>query len=218
MAAQKSQKEEDERPRPSVVPVESRGDDAGSAVAPAPESALAEQVQKLAAEKQDLTNTLVRLQADFDNYRKRTDKERDQARHRGVENIIEQLLPVLDGFDRALAAHDDPAYEDYRKGFELIRKQLWDSTRQAGSPSNRVCWQRIRSQCASRCGARAHHRLSRWRGDRRIPAGVHIPQSSAASSNGARGERPPELMFALFCQALKKSEFSDSFSSDRIHI
>ena len=45
---------------------------------PAPESALAEQVQKLAAEKQDLTNTLVRLQADFDNYRKRTEKERDQ--------------------------------------------------------------------------------------------------------------------------------------------
>ena len=125
MAAQKSQKE-DERPRPGVAPVESSGDDAGSAAASASESALAEQLQKLAAEKQDLTNTLVRLQADFDNYRKRTEKEHDQARHRGVENLVEQLLPVLDGFDRALAAHADPAYEDYRKGFELIRKQLWD--------------------------------------------------------------------------------------------
>jgi molecular chaperone GrpE len=125
VAAQKSQKE-DERPRPGVAPVESSGDDAGSAAASASESALAEQLQKLAAEKQDLTNTLVRLQADFDNYRKRTEKEHDQARHRGVENLVEQLLPVLDGFDRALAAHDDPAYEDYRKGFELIRKQLWD--------------------------------------------------------------------------------------------
>jgi molecular chaperone GrpE len=125
VAAQKSQREE-EQPRPGVAPVESGGDDTGSAAVPAPESALAEQVQKLAAEKQDLTNTLVRLQADFDNYRKRTEKERDQARHRGVEHLVEQLLPVLDGFDRALAAHDDPAYEDYRKGFELIRKQLWD--------------------------------------------------------------------------------------------
>ena len=125
MAAQKSQKE-DERPRPGVAPVESSGDDAGSAAASGSESALAEQLQKLAAEKQDLTNTLVRLQADFDNYRKRTEKEHDQARHRGVENLVEQLLPVLDGFDRALAAHDDPGYEDYRKGFELIRKQLWD--------------------------------------------------------------------------------------------
>ena len=125
MAAQKSQKE-DERPKPGVAPVESSGDDAGPAAGPAPDSALAEQVQKLTGEKQDLTNTLVRLQADFDNYRKRTDKERDQARHRGIEHLIEQLLPVLDGFDRALAAHDDPAYENYRKGFELIRKQLWD--------------------------------------------------------------------------------------------
>ncbi len=125
MAAQKSQREE-EQPKPGVAPVESSGSEAGSASAPAPEAAPEDQVQKLTAEKQDLTNTLVRLQADFDNYRKRTEKERDQARHRGVENLIEQLLPVLDGFDRALAAHDDPAYEDYRKGFELIRKQLWD--------------------------------------------------------------------------------------------
>ena len=125
MAAQKSQREE-EQPKPGVAPVESGGDDAGSAAGPGPDSALTEQIQKFAAEKQDLTNTLVRLQADFDNYRKRTERERDQARHRGVENLIEQLLPVLDGFDRALAAHDDPAYEDYRKGFELIRKQLWD--------------------------------------------------------------------------------------------
>ena len=125
MAAQKGQRE-DEQPKTGVAPVESGGSDAASAAAPAPEAELAEQVQKLVAEKQDLTNTLVRLQADFDNYRKRIEKERDQARHRGVEHLVEQLLPVLDGFDRALAAHDDPAYEEYRKGFELIRKQLWD--------------------------------------------------------------------------------------------
>jgi molecular chaperone GrpE len=125
VAAQKGQRE-DEQPKTGVAPVESGGSDAASAAAPAPEAELAEQVQKLVAEKQDLTNTLVRLQADFDNYRKRIEKERDQARHRGVEHLVEQLLPVLDGFDRALAAHDDPAYEEYRKGFELIRKQLWD--------------------------------------------------------------------------------------------
>jgi molecular chaperone GrpE len=125
VAAQKGQRE-DEQPKTGVAPVESGGSDAASAAVPAPEAELAEQVQKLVAEKQDLTNTLVRLQADFDNYRKRIEKERDQARHRGVEHLVEQLLPVLDGFDRALAAHDDPAYEEYRKGFELIRKQLWD--------------------------------------------------------------------------------------------
>jgi len=125
VAAQKGQRG-DEQPMPGVAPVESSGSDAALAAAPAPEAGLAEQVQKLVTEKQDLTNTLVRLQADFENYRKRIEKERDQARHRSVEHLVEQLLPVLDGFDRALAAHDDPAYEEYRKGFELIRKQLWD--------------------------------------------------------------------------------------------
>ena len=52
----------------------------------------AEQLQKLLAEKQELMNTLVRRQADFENYRKRVEKERHQERHRGVEGLIEQLL------------------------------------------------------------------------------------------------------------------------------
>jgi molecular chaperone GrpE len=90
------------------------------------EVSLAEQVQKLLTEKQDLMSTLVRRQADFENYRKRIEKERHAERHRGVESLIEQILPVLDAFDRALAAHDDPAGEEFRKGFELIRRQLWD--------------------------------------------------------------------------------------------
>ena len=34
---------------------------------------------------------------------------------------------MLDGFERALSAHDDPAYEEYRKGLEIIYKQLWDT-------------------------------------------------------------------------------------------
>ena len=131
MSAQQKGQREDEQPKPGVASADSR-DDADLSAAAAAEAALAEQVQKLVGEKQDLTNTLVRLQADFDNYRKRTEKEHDQARHRGVEHLIEQLLPVLDGFDRALAAHDDPAYEDYRKGFELIRKQLWDGLSKQG--------------------------------------------------------------------------------------
>jgi molecular chaperone GrpE len=86
----------------------------------------AEQVQKLLAEKQELMDTLVRRQADFENYRKRVEKERHHDRHRGVELLVEGILPVLDAFDRALEARDDPEYAEYRKGFELIRKQLWD--------------------------------------------------------------------------------------------
>ncbi|MGB7023223.1 MAG: nucleotide exchange factor GrpE [Candidatus Acidiferrales bacterium] len=90
------------------------------------ETAPVADVEKLLAEKTDLRNTLVRLQADFDNYRKRIDRERHQERHRGAETLVEHLLPVLDAFDRAISAHPDAAHDEYRTGFQLIRKQLFD--------------------------------------------------------------------------------------------
>ncbi|HXW62384.1 MAG TPA: nucleotide exchange factor GrpE [Candidatus Acidoferrales bacterium] len=95
-------------------------------------AALAEQVQKLLVEKQELTETLVRRQADFENYRKRVEKERHHDRHRGAEALIEHLLPVLDAFDRALTESADSAYLEYRKGFELIRRQLWETLAKQG--------------------------------------------------------------------------------------
>lgn len=106
-------------PRADAPETETAGD------APA-EAAVTPEIEKLAAEKSDLKNTLVRLQADFDNYRKRTERERHQERHRGAEAVVEHLLPVLDAFDRAISSHRDAAHEEHRKGFELIRKQLFD--------------------------------------------------------------------------------------------
>ena len=70
-------------------------------------------------------STLVRRQADFDNFRKRVEKEKAQDRQRGIEVMIEQMLPVLDAFDRALAGPVTGGNADYRKGFELIRAQMW---------------------------------------------------------------------------------------------
>jgi len=109
-----------------------QGADSGVPLDPAPgenvggDPPSAEQFQKLLAEKQELTNTLLRRQADFDNYRKRVEKERSQDRHRGAEVLVEQMLPVLDGLDRALDLVKGSANEEFRKGFELIRRQLWD--------------------------------------------------------------------------------------------
>jgi molecular chaperone GrpE len=93
---------------------------------PSVEKVVSDELEKLAAEKADLKNTLIRLQADFDNYRKRIDRERHQERHRGAEALVEHLLPVLDGFDRAISAHRDAAHSEFRSGFELIRKQMFD--------------------------------------------------------------------------------------------
>jgi len=89
-------------------------------------AAVAAQLAKLQAEKDELRATMVRRQADFENYKKRVERERAEDRSRATAVIVEQVLPVLDGFERALAAHADPAYEEYRKGFELIYRQLLD--------------------------------------------------------------------------------------------
>ena len=104
----------------------------GPAPAPSDAAALADQLAVAQAEKEELRQTLVRRQADFENYRKRIERERLEESQRSIARLIEALLPVLDAFERALAAHDDPAYEDYRKGFELIYRQLWDAFERQG--------------------------------------------------------------------------------------
>lgn len=95
-------------------------------------AALAEQLASLQAEKDELWQTLIHRQADFENYRKRIERERREEDQRAVARVVEGMLPVLDAFERALAAHDDPAYEEYRKGFELIYRQLWDALSRQG--------------------------------------------------------------------------------------
>jgi len=113
-------------PESSDPPVEARQAEGTEA------AALAERASRLQAEKDELMQTLVRRQADFENYRKRVERERQEDRRHGIGRLIEDLLPVLDAFERALKAHDDPAYEEYRKGLELIYRQLWDTLARHG--------------------------------------------------------------------------------------
>jgi molecular chaperone GrpE len=90
------------------------------------------EVGKLAADLQDLRQTLLRRQADFDNYRKRIERERAEDSKRYTARAIEALIPIVDSFEHALAAHREAAYENYRKGFELIYKQLLDNLAKLG--------------------------------------------------------------------------------------
>jgi molecular chaperone GrpE len=114
-------------------PASSAGGDSDPLDPPAGgQTALTVELSKLRAEKEDLLQTLVRRQADFENFRKRTERDRTEEGRRGVERMILDLIPVLDAFDRALHAHEDPAYEEYRKGVTLIRKQLWDALARHG--------------------------------------------------------------------------------------
>jgi molecular chaperone GrpE len=88
--------------------------------------------KKLSADLDDLRQTLLRRQADFDNYRKRIEKERTEDNKRATARVVEGLIPVIDGFEHALAAHREAEYEGYRKGFELIYKQLLDNLGRLG--------------------------------------------------------------------------------------
>jgi molecular chaperone GrpE len=91
------------------------------------------EVAKLGADLDELRQTLLRRQADFDNYRKRIEKERFEDSKRATARVIEGLIPVVDGFEQALAAHREAEYDSYRKGFELIYKQLLDNLTKLGA-------------------------------------------------------------------------------------
>ena len=90
------------------------------------------EVARLATDLQDLRQTLLRRQADFDNYRKRIERERAEDSKRHTARVVEALIPIIDGFEHALAAHREAEYENYRKGFELIYKQLRDNLAKLG--------------------------------------------------------------------------------------
>ena len=87
---------------------------------------------KLLNELDDLRQTLLRRQADFDNYRKRIERERAEDSKRAPARLMEGLIPVIDGFEHALAAHREKEYEVYRRGFELIYRQLVDNITKLG--------------------------------------------------------------------------------------
>jgi molecular chaperone GrpE len=91
------------------------------------------ELSKLTSDLDDLRQTLLRRQADFDNYRKRIEKERAEDSKRSTARVIEGLIPVIDSFENALAAHREAEYETYRKGFELIYKQLLDNLTRLGA-------------------------------------------------------------------------------------
>ncbi len=74
---------------------------------------------------EDLTDRLMRQMAEFDNFRKRTEKEKSQMFDNGAGDIIEKILPVIDDMERGLAALSDEEKEtSFAKGMEMIYKKF----------------------------------------------------------------------------------------------
>ena len=90
-----------------------------------PLGASADEVGELRRQRDEHYERLLRITADFENYRKRIDRERREQVERAASDLLTDLLPVVDDLERALAA-DVQEGEAYRRGVEIIHKQLID--------------------------------------------------------------------------------------------
>lgn len=91
----------------------------------------AESGDALQRERDDLYDRLLRTTAEFDNYRKRVERERRDLVDAAASDIVRDLLPVIDDFDRALAAPASTG-DALRRGVELIHRRLLDVLRARG--------------------------------------------------------------------------------------
>ncbi|HEX8924475.1 MAG TPA: nucleotide exchange factor GrpE [Terriglobales bacterium] len=88
------------------------------------------EVEKLRAERDVLLDRLARMQAEFDNARKRAQREQQDYRDYALADTVKTLIPVMDSFDRALQS--SPEKSEFHLGVELIHKQLLDALTKMG--------------------------------------------------------------------------------------
>lgn len=88
------------------------------------------ETEKLRAERDALLDRLARLQAEFDNARKRAVREQQDFREFAAAEVIKNFLPILDSFERALEANADSG--DFRNGVDLIYRQFQDALQKIG--------------------------------------------------------------------------------------
>ena len=86
----------------------------------------------LRRERDDYHDRWLRKSAEFDNYRRRIERERREQADQAVLNLMQELLLVVDDFDRALTVEAGPGANAYRKGVELIHSKLHDLLRKRG--------------------------------------------------------------------------------------
>ncbi len=95
-----------------------------------------ETVQAILAEQQkladDLSNRLIRLQADFENFRRRSRQEKSEMSTLVTADVVKQLLPVIDNFERALNSAATQDVQALRSGIEMIYRQLINNLEKIG--------------------------------------------------------------------------------------
>lgn len=114
-------------PRDETAPNEggSPPEEAGDPIPPAGDATGGDDIAAIRRERDEQYQRLLVTTAEFDNYRKRTDRERRERAEYAAVDLLTDLLPIVDDLERALAAETEDA-EVYRRGVEIIHKQLLD--------------------------------------------------------------------------------------------
>jgi molecular chaperone GrpE len=94
-----------------------------------------EALDALRREKDTLQDRLLRTAAEFDNYRKRVERERREYSEYAGADILSDMLPIVDDLERALQASSGGEADSFRRGVELIHKQMTDLLRKRGVKS-----------------------------------------------------------------------------------
>ena len=97
--------------------------------AAAPEETAPDTLQK---ERDDLYDRLLRKTAEFDNFRKRVERDRKDMIEWAAADVLTDLITIADDFDRALAAEAPPEAQGYKAGLELIQRQLAELLKKRG--------------------------------------------------------------------------------------
>jgi molecular chaperone GrpE len=116
--------------RSAAQPAGASGDEPAAVPADEPAAVPADEPAALRREVEELRDRLVRTLADFDNFRKRTERERATERRYAVFELVRELVGVADNLERALAADGD--VDDLKRGVELTLRHLLDLLRRAG--------------------------------------------------------------------------------------
>lgn len=93
-----------------------------------PRTVSAEEYERVVAERDQLLDRIARVQAEFENARKRAEREKADYRDYAIGHVVEKFLPVLDNFELALKS--DSSHEQLHSGVELIIKQMEEILRQ----------------------------------------------------------------------------------------
>ena len=121
--------------KPTVENSEIKVDDVSAS--PTPETATSAELDQLRierdglrVERDELRDNLLRRQAEFDNYRKRTERDREEQSQYASMKVVGEMIPILDDFERALQA--DSSSPEYAKGVQMIYQQMAESLKKAG--------------------------------------------------------------------------------------